>query len=318
MLLTSRLSIDTADGIADWLTTYQGMLQLIEARRAEYAESQQPLHEFFLFDKLYLDSRGSYGIIKTEELTGELAGLRFDAVTAAERVKASFTRYYTSLPRLGLICSECRRGWDLNNFTDFTTAPHTESVPRDLNIGRTLEEITDAYNVRTDVVLYHHSEIQNEAYISNENKRGWRKCEGTYRFQPGDETFLTGNRYFHNACRKVKNAREISEAFRGVFEKAGIKIKHMEATPNQYCSCVLCAPWFNVQTNFGTILIGWRKHVINLDWMRTSLDKIADLKYISGGDNVTQGSAYIHCDGYDKAVEYLKRLATVAQAVPNV
>lgn len=92
------------------------------------------------------------------------------------------------------------------------------------------------------------------------------------------------------------------EHVRAIFLLAGISIVSLTKIPNQYWGDDTMnekSPWWNVETEYGIITIGWRKHVINIDWEKTN--HILDVTK----DNVTKNGYLVHAWGYNKAVEYL-------------
>ena len=99
----------------------------------------------------------------------------------------------------------------------------------------------------------------------------------------------------------------MSEAnMRALFLLAGITVGRAHRLPNGYCSQECCAdrPWWLVETPVGLLLIGWRKHVINIDWASTSV------RCVVTRDDVTKDECMVHAWGYAKAVEYLTNLAS--------
>lgn len=78
--------------------------------------------------------------------------------------------------------------------------------------------------------------------------------------------------------------------------------------PNGYCSqpCCILKPWLKVQTHKGTIVIGWRKRVINIDWKDSNITGSADDLFPA--EDVTKVDKLIHAWGYEKAKEYLAKL----------
>lgn len=61
-------------------------------------------------------------------------------------------------------------------------------------------------------------------------------------------------------------------------------------------------PWWLVRTPNGLIKIGWRKHVINIDWSDTGVE--AEVTR----DEVIKEKYLVHAWSYGKAVEYLTEL----------
>lgn len=65
-------------------------------------------------------------------------------------------------------------------------------------------------------------------------------------------------------------------------------------------------PWWLAQTSIGLIRIGRRKRVIMIDWEAT------DVRGIITDDDVTKDSDGVHAWSVEKAVEYVRRLATLS------
>lgn len=85
-------------------------------------------------------------------------------------------------------------------------------------------------------------------------------------------------------------------------------IIYVEAIPNGYDSSGYSRhlPWFKVTTTKGRITIGWRKHVINIDW--SELDNKKKAEELFPTENVTKGDYDIHAWGYEKAKEYVAKI----------
>lgn len=86
---------------------------------------------------------------------------------------------------------------------------------------------------------------------------------------------------------------------------------YVEEIPNEYCSSWCCAgrPWFLITTKIGSIKIGWRKRIINIDWSRTAVRETAEQLF--PGEDTTKDGYMIHAWGYDKAVQYIDKLHAV-------
>lgn len=61
-------------------------------------------------------------------------------------------------------------------------------------------------------------------------------------------------------------------------------------------------PWFIIQTNIGPIIMGYRKHVFNIDWRFTSIRGEVTQ------DDVTKDSYFVHAWTEQKTLEYLTNL----------
>ncbi len=93
-----------------------------------------------------------------------------------------------------------------------------------------------------------------------------------------------------------------------LFKSAGFNTIHVKTIDNQYCKDACCYkyPWIIVATKKGSIKLGWRKRVMNLDWSESDIKAIGTELFKD--ENTTTGEHYIHCWGKDKAIEYLKKL----------
>lgn len=93
-----------------------------------------------------------------------------------------------------------------------------------------------------------------------------------------------------------------------LFHKSGFNPIYVEVIDNQYSSNIhyYTDPWLVVTTQKGRITLGWRKRVINIDWSESDIQ--IDGSALFSGENTTVGKNYVHCWGYDKAVEYLTKL----------
>lgn len=81
-----------------------------------------------------------------------------------------------------------------------------------------------------------------------------------------------------------------------------------EKIPNGYSSGYYNAnrPWLKVATYKGTIIIGWRRRVISIDWSNSNIKEAANDLFPA--EDVTKDNRLIHAWGYDKAKEYLAKL----------
>lgn len=104
------------------------------------------------------------------------------------------------------------------------------------------------------------------------------------------------------------------EKMLALFLFADIQTLGVDEIPNQYWPRVPDyyeirdkSPWWLVYTELGTIKIGWRKRVMEIDWRRleTGGGKAA---VIVTEDDVTKGDYYVHAYSELKAVEYLQNL----------
>jgi hypothetical protein len=111
--------------------------------------------------------------------------------------------------------------------------------------------------------------------------------------------------YRHRRCHELVKARDSRKYFSGVATEAGYEDLLLEAVPNQYCRpCEWCSPWYKLRLVVGDVVMGWRKHVISIDWHETGVA----LPDLFKADNVTQEPHLVHAGGRQDAVRYLGML----------
>lgn len=104
--------------------------------------------------------------------------------------------------------------------------------------------------------------------------------------------------------KRVNHSDKLAE----LFTQAGFDSIHVELIDNEYCSqsCCYHLPWIMVTTPKGRIKLGWRKRVINIDWSESDIN--LDGNEIFKDEKVTTSDRSVHAWGYEKAIEYLKKL----------
>lgn len=148
-----------------------------------------------------------------------------------------------------------------------------------------------------EIKLYIHREL------TENDHRAIRRAACDLEAALDRETKLTDPKY-------IKEKADWLIAARKCFTDAGIAPIYMEETENQYWGKGSAPhdPWLIVTTEFGPVLFGWRKRVINIDWSKTVIK--AEAEKIFPNEDVTKGGQMIHAWGYIKATEYLKVLHT--------
>lgn len=111
--------------------------------------------------------------------------------------------------------------------------------------------------------------------------------------------------------RRLREERSDAERkeFEAIFTLAGIKIEKTWLLQNNYWPNMtryfdIATPWYLFRTPLGLIRIGWRKRVISIHWEDTPIRKEVT------ADNVTKDDTMVHAWNPEKAIEYLKALAT--------
>lgn len=110
------------------------------------------------------------------------------------------------------------------------------------------------------------------------------------------------------AAKLKEQAEDNLKRFQALLLLTGFKEKRVHQLVNGYYGWWddTYLPWYLFETDVGLIKIGWRKHVINIDWESTGVhwERPVD-------KDVTYGENFTHAWGYDKALEYLKLLYPV-------
>lgn len=80
----------------------------------------------------------------------------------------------------------------------------------------------------------------------------------------------------------------------------------VESIPNGYCSRYCCKhlPWFIITTKVGRFTIGWRKRVINIEWI--GIPNAARAEKLFPNEDVTKGDYSIHAWSLEDAKRYVK------------
>ena len=112
----------------------------------------------------------------------------------------------------------------------------------------------------------------------------------------------------HRDCQSNLYSLENKSDIFGAMHNAGWDISNYTEIPNEYgCDCEICKnhPWFIFHTFDGDIKIGWRKHVISIEFM----DGFSEFPMsIFKKENVTKWEKGIHAWGTQKATEYLAKV----------
>lgn len=326
---------DTREGIARLVTTLAGFNKLIELRRDAHYDRGETLHKFYIKGRWMVDECGNTYRIAGDFIPAEKIRILPDVLTDEELW--GYIKEYTmgctlwgedifiqcslggNVPPAELGCHECGRLWTIDDCHDTSVEHYTENLPLGEYVGKTLGEVKAIYAARSDAAY----RIYGDLYRAGANDR-IEGVDDSYVIQEGDEATLYVWRYFHKSCRRRFNAKREREYFANMFVRAGFVNFTLKEVANQYCGCEQCAPWFEASTPIGTILIGWRKRVINIDWggcfpdrLITGYNKRHDsFLHLFDDEDVTKGAYHIHAWGTEKAIEYLNRmLVAVRKAV---
>jgi hypothetical protein len=343
---------DTSKGIEFGLSSLSNLHALISARHAAGYDRGERLHEFIVLGRYWLDTCGNFmtateGIPKDRmpDIPDIVDSNEFWQYSAVRASKSHYERGTTfssgqNLAEVGVKCSHCGRLWDISDCHDVFVAHSNKVISLAGFVGKTLREVKAYFSQRDDAVYF----MQNDVLIRNDknidllpkypnatedwekgmvkNERGWISdrdgVTDDYVIQDGDEGFFNVRRYYHKTCNRANLAATYEQEFRELLGKAGFDIVAMQSMPNEYCPCEVCAPWFNVETPYGCIKIGWRKRVINIDWSGITEAGFAsdnEILALFVGEDITKGTNYIHAWGWEKAQDYLRRIYTLVTNV---
>lgn len=331
----------------------EGLNRLIDERHTAGYVRKEKLREFYVRGFLSLDSCGN--CLKLSDLTAFDFRKLPPVLTREEyweEVKKlasddpwlSFSYNGGNVPSVGLKCAYCDTGWTLENCHD-VTVKHREvyDMSSDGFAGKTLGEVNEILSLRTDGVyrLHHCYPIRNDQFIDlsprwpeekaewakkvYKNEKGWlgdsngHKLGDDFPVSPTDELSLNVWEYYHRACNEERLAKDEAEKFQEVFQKAGFQKFVLTPVHNEYCpnpsTCTSCAPWYVVDTEIGSIKVGWRKRVINIDWGNLKAERKlrsfflkTNISSLFKSEDVTVGDTYVHAWGWDKATEYLSKI----------
>ena len=134
----------------------------------------------------------------------------------------------------------------------------------------------------------------------------------------------------HDSCRRnYLHYKEINDFTTHLMDLIYRDEPAYELLPNGYCNqdCCTHIPWFLFHTSDGDIKIGWRNHVISIEWQEnfkpfdmaifnsedvTKWCSERDIyKSVEPGTTPTNGIRGIHAWGRDKASQYLRKVKEV-------
>jgi hypothetical protein len=130
-----------------------------------------------------------------------------------------------------------------------------------------------------------------------------------YEADPNGGNFAIAlNTFSHKQCNFINHLNEKQKQFTDIFDSIYPKEYTFKVVPNEYCQCEVCAPWFIFSTPDGDIKIGWRKRVINIQWLNTysRFSETFNNEDVTKWFNDSEGRG-IHAWSEEKCVEYLLR-----------
>jgi len=115
-----------------------------------------------------------------------------------------------------------------------------------------------------------------------------------------------GEDIYHVECNKYSLYDKVKTEFEYIASNIFSNYT-IHAIKNEYGSEEYNGPWFIISTSEGDIKIGWRKRVIEINW----LENFKPFKFDGEGEEVTKHFndkvRYIHAYSDSKAIEYLRK-----------
>lgn len=348
---------DSKEGIEKLLDEgLEGLNRLQDLRsEAGYGRGER-MKEWCILGYWITDSCGNFGRITEGAPAAAFSSVPRVMPTSEiyeHYVKHTSSTMSSSIPPAHVHCSECEKGFDIDN-AHLVTEQH-----RDLNEsaarweGVSIEEANKILRQLSSHEVRRITGLTNPAWVDlsrhprakeNDkdwlvNETGWRECgsEKLYNGEPnpgltqksivpaGSTASYVVWTWMHNECAQKKTRRNERAFFERVFEKAGFTNVLMSEIENGYWSSKTAPPWFEVMpskvdaivgfnSSQGSIKIGWRKHVINIDWSNWREKRVDGEVLFADIGNITHGTNFVHAYGEEKCVEYLTRLREAPSA----
>ncbi|MDR0860863.1 MAG: hypothetical protein LBO09_08065 [Candidatus Peribacteria bacterium] len=325
---------DNPRGVNEHLTDLKSFTELLQERAIAHNQRDEKLNHFFIKKDFSLFIEDSDLPLHQDPYQDALFHLdEFGQCWTVSHGAHGNSSTIQRLPSYKVVCPECGKGWDLTNITDYLPLNDAfEGFYAEEFMGKPLKEVWCAFAEKTDAMYrppvdhrvsnpnhidttphpeYKELAINAGGYIPDDTG----KTSPNYLIQKGDAVHFWITRFYHKDCYQNMNNQEMEDAFRKTFEKAGYQDIRISRIANEYCSCSYCANWFLVNTTLGTIKVGWRKRVINIELSESFLlslsarkGDVANLSTLLGSENVTIGQNYIHAWGWEKCEEYLRRI----------
>jgi len=334
-----RLWYDTKKGVEVAIRTLNGFCNLIYERYQAGYVREESLNQLYIFGDYSFDTVGNCSVSQPSikkiypNIPNVLTHAEFWEFIkknsgGKDLFGISFV-YDQSIPSELVHCPVCKKGWSIENVYDVITRRVNSDFKLAGFIGKSLGKVKQYYASRADAKYFIGTEpfLHNNRFKDNtpwtltpkndfektmvKNDNGWVGTKDgitdDYIIQQDDVVTFSIIHYFHSGCnREYLETKELN-SFQEIFTKAGFSKIELKSIPNEYCSCNMCAPWFEANTELGVFKIGWRKRVINIDWTRVN-NKKKLLKHLFIGEDVTKGNNYIHAWGDEKAIDYLSRI----------
>lgn len=162
--------------------------------------------------------------------------------------------------------------------------------------------VEDLINVFEDRIYYTYKHVN---FLNKSNckcvycDKGW-SVDNLFDYDKIKNTVTGEDSIVHKQCNIKHITNNIRTLIIDVFQKSNIDFYGTISNKNQYGSEEYNGKWFDVETNYGIFVIGWRKRVIHIGYP----DKV--VKYVPETKE-THGENYEHVWSYDKLLEALNK-----------
>jgi hypothetical protein len=319
---------NTITGITSYLTSLDGFNRLIIDRRRA-VKNEELLDEFIILGHWTIDKFGQCIKIGSSETPDgyrrpgvqELINISNPGETVIS--KQGFydewpgviltTHFESQIPKSSLICPVCGLGWNIKNCYDTQTLEKSIDYQLSKQIGKSLYDFLNE-NLPQDELWIYRGEIRNDALIDNAphpsvigakvNEHGWYRpaVESCHMIQDGDYAAFAVQTFFHKQCYSARISQQIRKSYVEMLEKSGWGDSELIAIPNEYSTYEKFEPWFLVKHPLGTLKIGWRKRVLQIDWSGTGIPIFDEFR----DEKTTHNTTFIHAHNLEKAADYLK------------
>ncbi|HCQ31641.1 TPA: hypothetical protein DIU27_04665 [Candidatus Collierbacteria bacterium] len=336
--MDSSYQYDSYEAIYESLKSLATFNALLEARHRAGYERHERLKEWVILGRFSLDTCGNTLKFTGENIPAEMlnhlhAVMTQDDFNSYIKLRSEGQDIWFSssigsgIPPAHIVCPECKEPWAVSNCHDVVVEHESRVVKLDgycsvaatlgmikelwLKNGEAIWRVQPDCSIRNDRYIDHsiRKDELGQKYQMQKNENGWIAPDDNYRIQSGDEAMVNIWTYRHHRCHRINQLTREQEYFEKIFAEAGYKKVKLAYTPNQYCPCDSCAPWFKVVADGISFTIGWRKRVINIE----STNSRIDFTKLFQSEDVTKSTHGIHAWGREKCIEYLTTIRKIVK-----
>jgi hypothetical protein len=247
---------DTKEGITSMLGTFEGLHDLVKARREAGYERHESLGDFYILGRFHTDTCGNfvkyhpdyfpqemYATLPKVLTSGEFSEINEEFGIDKTKWRQGNNMLLPTIPAPDQIDPLNGQGWTLETCHDAWPEESHETIDISDGVGKSLGVVTRALALRRDGIyrMWPSDGIRNDSYVdmtpSDEtfgepaNPEGWRhgkEINDGYIVQPGDKIQVNVVRFYHGETYKIYRASEhkkeletIQEGLRQMLDLAG-------------------------------------------------------------------------------------------------